>query len=152
MGRASKSKLSMFCAHFQNYQHCFWKVIYASWSKLSKKVKTGIKISAGHTVLELSLLIKMCKILFWLITQELLSLLKWCCHCWISHTICFRMHVSFFQKNGDNFWDSTQNMLNLGLGCPCPLKQYKILLICELMIYAFHVPRGIISKVSIFSR
>ena len=43
-------KISKFCALSQNYQHLlklstpFWKIIYASYSKLSKELKNSIKI------------------------------------------------------------------------------------------------------------
>ena len=46
----------------------FCKLIWLSWSKLSEKLKNGIKI-IGQALLEL--LIKTCKIWFWSITQEL---------------------------------------------------------------------------------
>ena len=47
------SKISMFCALSQNYQHLFEKKIYASYSKLSKEIKNSIKIKVGQAVLEL---------------------------------------------------------------------------------------------------
>ena len=43
----------MFCALSQNYQHLFEKMIYASYSKLSKKPQNNIKIKVGQGVLEL---------------------------------------------------------------------------------------------------
>ena len=46
------SKISMFCALSQNYQHLFEKK-YASYSKLSKELKNSIKIKVGQAVLEL---------------------------------------------------------------------------------------------------
>ena len=55
-----KPKLSMFCALFQNYQHFFWKIIWSSWSKFSGKLKNGIKITLGPTILELLVDVKYC--------------------------------------------------------------------------------------------
>ena len=45
----------MFCALFQNYLHLFEKMIsvYESYSKLSKELKSSIKIKVGQSVLEL---------------------------------------------------------------------------------------------------
>ena len=48
-----RSKISMFCALSQNYQHLFEKIMYASYSKLSKELKNSIKIMVGQAVLEL---------------------------------------------------------------------------------------------------
>ena len=46
---------------------------------------------------------------------------------WVSQTICFRMPVLFKKKKKlIIFWDSTQNMLNFGLGCPSPLTLFEI--------------------------
>ena len=70
------------------------------WNQLTQKLKYGIKTSIGYAVLEL--LIKMCKILFWSITQKLLGPLKCSCHLYVFQTICFRMLISFF-KGVDNF-------------------------------------------------
>ena len=42
----------MFCALSQNYQYFFWKIIWASWSKLSQKLKNGIKTYIGQAFLE----------------------------------------------------------------------------------------------------
>ena len=112
---------------------------WLSWSKLSaklkKKQKNGIEILAQ---LFLSLIwIKHAKY-FWSITQELLGLLKskfeW--HFLFSprdffQTICFRMRVSFFFLNVDNFfeivhksWDeyitkfvSAQNVFHFSFEC-----------------------------------
>ena len=44
------SKISMLCALSQNCQHLFWKIIYASDSKLSKELKNGIEILVGQVV------------------------------------------------------------------------------------------------------
>ena len=41
----------MFCALSQNYQHLFWKIIYASYSELSKELKTGTEILVGQAIL-----------------------------------------------------------------------------------------------------
>ena len=46
-------QISMFCALSQNYYHLFWKVICASYRKLSKELKNSIKILARQAVLEL---------------------------------------------------------------------------------------------------
>ena len=54
-------KFSMFCALSQNYQHLFWKLIYASYSILSKELKNSFKIYVGLAVCELSI-----KTMFWL--------------------------------------------------------------------------------------
>ena len=45
------SKISMFWALSQNYQHLFWKIIYASYTKLSKEPKNSIKIKVGQGIL-----------------------------------------------------------------------------------------------------
>ena len=47
------AKNSIFCDLSLNYQHLFEKMIYASYSLLSKKLKKGIKIQVGQAVLEL---------------------------------------------------------------------------------------------------
>ena len=49
-------------------------MIYASYSKLSKKLKNGIEISVGQAAFELG--IKTFKMMFGSITQEPLCLLK----------------------------------------------------------------------------
>ena len=57
----------------------FWKVIYASQSKLSKELKSGIKILVDQVFFSLSffkLWIKTVNILFWSIIQEPLGLLN----------------------------------------------------------------------------
>ena len=61
-------KISMFCALSQNYQHLEKKIIYASYSKLSKKLQKGIEILVGQAVFKLW--IKTFKKLFGSITQE----------------------------------------------------------------------------------
>ena len=43
----------MFCALSQKLSTSFWKIIYASYSKLSKELKNIIKIKVGQAVLEL---------------------------------------------------------------------------------------------------
>ena len=40
----------MFCALSQNYQHLSEKMIYASYSKLSKELNNNIKIKVGKVV------------------------------------------------------------------------------------------------------
>ena len=47
-----KLKLNVLCMLSQNYQYCFEKST-ALWSKLSEKLKIGIKILVGQVVLEL---------------------------------------------------------------------------------------------------
>ena len=42
----------MFCALSQSYRNLSEKMIYASYSKLSKELKNNIKIKVGQTVLE----------------------------------------------------------------------------------------------------
>ena len=69
---------SMFCPVSQNYQHLFWKIIYASYSKLSKELKNSIKIKVDQAVLEL--LTQTTFLLFWSITWKLLVPLKFQCH------------------------------------------------------------------------
>ena len=56
----------------------FWKIIYASCSKLSKELKNDTEILVGQAVFKLW--IKTAKILFWSITQEPLDLLKFQCY------------------------------------------------------------------------
>ena len=69
-----KNKIEHVLCAISKLSTLFWKIISASWTKLSKKPKNGIKISVGQAVLEL--LIKTCKLLFWSVTQELLGILK----------------------------------------------------------------------------
>ena len=83
------------CA-ISNYLHFFMKWYDVSWSKFSEKLRNGIKISVGQVVLELQF--KTIFFMFWWISHELLGLLKWQCHFWVSQTICFRMHQLFFKK------------------------------------------------------
>ena len=64
----------MFCALSQNYQHLLGKMIQISYSKLSKELKNGIEILAGQAGFKFW--IKIVKMLFGSITQELLGLLK----------------------------------------------------------------------------
>ena len=52
-------RLSMFCELSQNYQHFFWKIIQASWSKLSEKLSWLV----DQEVLELLIKTIFCK--FW---------------------------------------------------------------------------------------
>ena len=73
----SSFKISMFCVLSQNYQHFFWKIIYAPFK----------------------LWIKTVKILFWSITQEVLDLLK----ILVPWTIYNKMHYVIFHKGVDNF-------------------------------------------------
>ena len=74
----------------------FCKIIYASYSKLSKELKNGIEILVGPAVIKLW--IKKVKILFWSITQEPLGLLKFQCYFWVPLTIYYKMHISFSKK------------------------------------------------------
>ena len=59
-------KIIRFHVLSQNYQQRFENKIHASYSKLSKKLKTHIKISVGQAVLEL--LLKTIFWLFWFVT------------------------------------------------------------------------------------
>ena len=43
----------MFCVISQNYQHFFEKIMYASYSKLSKELKYGIGILLGQAIYKL---------------------------------------------------------------------------------------------------
>ena len=47
------SKISMFCALILRLPLSFWKMIHASYSKLSKELKNSTKIKVGQAVLEL---------------------------------------------------------------------------------------------------
>ena len=38
----------------QNYQYFFWKLMYVSWSKLSKELKNGFTILVGQAVFKVS--------------------------------------------------------------------------------------------------
>ena len=69
-GTAPQTKISMFCALSQNYQHLLKNII--SIPKQAKKLKTDIQISLGLRIFEFP--IKTCKIMFWSIIQEPLGL------------------------------------------------------------------------------
>ena len=90
-------QISMFCALSQNYQHFFGgKILYASYSILSKELKNGIEILVGQVFFKLW--IKTVKMMFGSITQEPLGLPKfWCCF-WVSSTIHYKMFILFFKK------------------------------------------------------
>ena len=62
-----------------------WKIINASYSKLPKELKNGIKSSVGQAIFKLW--INTFKMLFGSITQELLGLLKFWCYFWVPWTI-----------------------------------------------------------------
>ena len=90
----------MFCALSQNYRHLFWKMIYASYSKLSKEFKNSLKIYIGRS--------RGC----WLI--DLNNILTIFIHnfktVWptkISMPIYYKMHMLFFKVFGER----AQNML-----------------------------------------
>ena len=57
-----KLKISMFCVLSQNYQHFFFNIMYASYSKLFKELKNGIEIVVGQAAFKLW--IKTVEILF----------------------------------------------------------------------------------------
>ena len=106
------------CPYWVSLTICFRKLvtIFKHVLHISKlltlvlKNNMNIRILVGHTVLEL--LVKMCKTLFWWITQESLGLIKFQCPYWVSLTICFRKLVSFFKKSVTN----TEHAINYGLG------------------------------------
>ena len=56
--------------------------MFASYSKLSKELKSGIDILVGQAVFKLR--IKTVKMLFGLMTQEPLGLPKFWCYFWVS--------------------------------------------------------------------
>ena len=95
-----KPKLSMFCLLSQNYQHFFlkndmltlkqivWEMqkLYYNFSRPSS---TWIIDQNKHSIV-------------WSITQELIDLLRFECHFWVSQTNCFRMLIilMFFKDTG----------------------------------------------------
>ena len=106
-------KLSMFCVLCQNFSTLFDKKIWASWSKLSEKLKNG---TSGSWVINQN----MQNIVYinysrtvWPITQELLGqLLKNCLAYWNFNTTFefLRQCASFFFTNWvDNFEIAHQN-------------------------------------------
>ena len=79
------------------------KIIYESYSKLSKELKNSIKILVGQGVLEL--MIKTIFWLFWSVTQEPLGLLNFQCYLYFEclgqyPIICI---ILSFLKSVDNF-------------------------------------------------
>ena len=82
-----KPKLSMFCVLSHNYQYFLKYMIILK--QFIWELKTCIKISVGQVFFEL--VIKMCKIASWSITQELLDPLKFNVTFWVFQTICFRI-------------------------------------------------------------
>ena len=97
-----KPKLSIFCTHYLKIINTFFLKNNINHPKANclRNSKDDNKILVGEVAFEL--LIKTCKILFWSITREPLGLLKFQCHFWVSHTICFRM-ITLFVKSVDNF-------------------------------------------------
>ena len=89
----------------------FWKILYASYSNLSKELKNGIEILIGPVVFKLW--IKIVKILFWSITQEPLNLPKFQCYFWVGFTIHYKMYMLFLKRCW-YFWDRAQNMPSFG--------------------------------------
>ena len=97
----------------------FWKLIDASYSKLSKEFKKGIEILEGQAILKLW--IKTFKMLYGSTTQEPLGLPKFLCFLFsVSWTIYYKMHVFFFQKGVDDFEINT-TYVKFWLGCSTPL-------------------------------
>ena len=74
----------------------FLKMIYASYSKLSKELKNVIESLVGQAVFKLW--IKTVKTLFWSITQEPLSFLNFDAQCfWVPWTISYNeTHIILF--------------------------------------------------------
>ena len=96
----------------------FWKIIYASYSKLSKELKNSIKIKVGQAVLEL--LIQKQHLTVWSITWKPLGLLKCQCHFWVPWTVFVRC-MCYFSKRCWLFWDRAKNMKIFGRRCSSPL-------------------------------
>ena len=113
----TKPKLNMFLALSLNYQQSFGKKKHKyPETKLSEKLRSGTKISVGHTVLEL--LIKTCKI-FVLINNSRTALPTKLSTPFLRFSVsqfAFR-YLCHFSKQCLQFRDSEQNMLNFGLGC-----------------------------------
>ena len=99
----------MFCGLSQIYRQLFEKMVYASYSKLSKEFRNGIAISVGQTGLKLW--IKTVKLLFGSISQEPPGLPKIWCHFWISCTFYYKMHILFFKKVSIILRQSTNHFL-----------------------------------------
>ena len=100
-----RPKLSMFCAQFQNYQHCFVKLYFSivkqivwetqKWQFLSSWLKCEKYCYDSRTAWPTEILMP----------------------CLSFSDICFRVVILyfFFQKECWQFWDIAQNMLNFGL-------------------------------------
>ena len=78
---------------FSKLSKPFWKIINASYSKLSEALKNGIEMSVDQAVFQLTV-----KMLFGSITQELLGLPRFWCYFWVPWTIYYKMHILFFKK------------------------------------------------------
>ena len=91
----SNQKLECFVLYLKII-NTFWKMIYASYSKFSKELKTGIKILVDQAVFKLW--IKTVKMMCGSITREPLGLPKFWCYFWVPWTIYYEMHIYYFSK------------------------------------------------------
>ena len=111
-----RSKLSIFCALSQNYQHCLENNLGILKQIIWKTQKWHCNFSTPSS----SWVIDQNNILHvWSITQEQRGLVKFQCHIGVSQTICLRMLTLFFLKYR-YFW-----VFNFGLGCSFPLGRIK---------------------------
>ena len=96
-------KLACFVCYFKIINTFFFlkKIMYISYSKLSKELKNYIEILVGQTALKLW--IKRIKILLWPKTQDLLAILEFQCYFWLPWTINNERYNTIFQKDVDNF-------------------------------------------------
>ena len=99
----------------------FWKkIIYASYSKLSKELKNSIKIKVGQAIFEL------------LIQKQHIYNLKTACPIKISMPFLSSLNNFFirfiicFSRSCWLFWDRGQNMLICGIRCSTPLRVRKM--------------------------
>ena len=118
----SNDSLMFFCA-------LSWKILNASYSKLSKEVKNSIKNlsrqNSSWVLDQNNFCLKTIFCLFWsttMTTWKSLGLLKFQCHFWVPLTICFKMHHMVFFKKMLIISRSSTKHANILLGVQYPLK------------------------------
>ena len=135
--------LSMFYVLSKNHWYKYFQINKSpSWSNLCEKLKICIKIQYA-----VQFLIKMCKILFWLITQEPLDM-QWMLITFLRFLdkLLLCAFYTTFQNSVDYFDVCTQNINNFALGAVMFfLKVFKghIAFIQSILWWVFHLDNGI---------
>ena len=133
------SKISLFCALSQNYQHLFDKWCMHLIVNCPRNSKIASKLRQAKWFL--SYWSKTNIFTVWSIISKSLGLLKFQCHFWVPWTISYKMHNLFFFLFFWScwlFWNRAQNMLFFDRRCSTTLIMSNIIFVATYILIRYN--------------